>query len=41
MNLGQKFFSDEFRYSQWSPTSAQLEYETVFDDASLVKEFTS
>ena len=36
-----KFFSDEFRYSQWSTTSAQLEYETIFNDASLVKEFTS
>ena len=36
-----KFFTDEFRYSQWSTTSAQLEYEAIFNDASLVKEFTS
>ena len=35
-----KFFTDEFRHSQWSTTSAQLEYETVFNDTSLVKEFT-
>ena len=36
-----KFFSNEFCYSQWSTTSTQLEYETFFNDTSLIKEFTS